>query len=93
MKVMVTINGTAENPWHRLGLKANPFPQIAKVEAAGANAVLRSLDSDPIHNEAELRKRLQGCSSEFVNGCIERYTPGKRVSFAIEFPTPWDWEI
>lgn len=32
MKLTVVLNGTAENPYHKLGLKCNPFSQLAKTE-------------------------------------------------------------
>jgi hypothetical protein len=92
MKVQIILNGTEENPWHELGLRANPFPGIPKWEAAGANAVLRALDSEPIVDESDLRSRLEGCTPEFIEGCVERFEPGKRVKFIIEFPNPWDRE-
>ena len=46
IELNVTINGTDMNPWHRLGLRQNPFPQIGKAEYA-ASAGLASLDGDP----------------------------------------------
>ena len=85
----MTLNGTDENPYLRLGLKANPFPQIPKAEASGANAILQDLDANPILNEADLRKRLQGCTPEFVNVCLQNYKKGNMVTFIIEFPDPW----
>lgn len=89
MKITVTLNGTDKNPYHVMGLKANPFPQIPKAEAAEANRVLRDLDANPIKNEADLRKRLEGCTEEFVSVCLQMYKPGARVRFVVEFPDPW----
>lgn len=91
--LVVTINGTDQNRWARYNLRANPFPQIARSEpsAEAANQVLRALDSEPIPDEAELRRRLTGCSPEFIEGCVERYRPGQVVRFAISFPTPQSW--
>ena len=32
IELNVTINGTGINPWHRFGLRQNPFPQLGKAE-------------------------------------------------------------
>lgn len=93
MKVRITLNGTDENPWHRYGLKCNPFPQIPKAEATEANRILQALDSEPIADVADLRRRLEGCTPEFIELCIAQFKPGERVRFVVEFPTPWDEEV
>lgn len=28
----ISLNGTDSNPWHKLGLTQNPFPQLARYE-------------------------------------------------------------
>lgn len=86
MKVTVRINGSNINPWSSMGMKANPFPQIPKAEFSGANELLRRLDSAPIKSEKQLREILVGCTPEFIDVCVRQYTPGKRISFDIEFP-------
>jgi hypothetical protein len=88
MTMTITINGSATNPWEAYGLRANPFPQIGKAELTNADRIIRSLDSDPIRDEADLRERLNGCTPEFIEGCVARYRPGERVRFNITFPYP-----
>jgi hypothetical protein len=90
MRLPVTLNGTRVNPWRALGLRCNPFPAIPRAEAEVANAIVRDLDAEPITDEADLRRRLSGCTPEFVEGCVARFRPGERVRFVITFPTPWD---
>jgi len=82
----VTINGTDVNPWHRLGLRANPFPQTGIAELAAGERILASLDADPIRSTADIQQRLAGCSRELVDLCVSQWRPGERVSFAITFP-------
>ena len=84
--IVVILNGSDRNPWHRFGLKANPFPIVARAEAATLNRVLRSLDAEPIRDEHDLRARLAGCTPEFIEGCVRRFVPGERVSFTITWP-------
>lgn len=87
--MVVTLNGTDANPWHRMGVRRNPFPQVGKAELNAAEAIIRSLDAEPIRDEADLRERLAGCSPELIEGCVKRYRPGQRTSFTISFPVPW----
>jgi hypothetical protein len=49
---------------------------------------LNSLDGDPITGPDDIRKRLKGWNPEFVEGCIERFKPGQRIGFVVEFPYP-----
>jgi hypothetical protein len=86
MKLEVRLNGTDENPWHKMNLRMNPFPQIAKHELNGAMMQLNSLDGDPITGPDDIRNRLSGWSDEFVDRCIEQFKPGERVRFVVEFP-------
>lgn len=85
MKLVVELNGTNVNPWHRIGLKQNPFPQIAKAEYAGAVHRVQKLGGDPIPNTAYIRETLVGFSDEFVALCCAKYIPGKTVRFAVNW--------
>lgn len=86
MEIVVTINGTDVNPWHRMNLRQNPFPQIPKAELSGAMQQLNSLDADPIRGPDDIRERLAGWSEEFVQACIASYKPGERTRFRVTFP-------
>ena len=82
----VTINGTGINPWHRFGLRQNPFPQTGRAEYAAGERKLASLDGDPVRAADDIRERLAGFDPEFVEGVIKRWQPGRRVRFKIVFP-------
>jgi hypothetical protein len=86
IELYVTINGTGMNPWHRFGLRQNPFPQIGKAEYAAGERQLASLDGDPVRTADDIRGRLAGFEPEFVEGVIRRWQPGRRVRFKIVFP-------
>jgi hypothetical protein len=86
IELNVTINGTDMNPWHRFGLRQNPFPQIGKAEYAAGERQLASLDGDPVRAAEDIRERLAGFDPEFVEGVIRRWQPGRRVTFKIVFP-------
>ena len=86
IELNVTINGTDMNPWHRFGLRQNPFPQIGKAEYAAGESKLASLDGDPVRTADDIRERLAGFDPEFVEGVIQRWRPGRRVRFKIVFP-------
>lgn len=86
IRATVTINGGPVNVWANMGLVANPFPAIPMAEYAEANRLLQRLDSDPIRSVKALRTILEGCSPEFIEGCVQRYRRGKRVRFVIEWP-------
>ena len=86
IELNVTINGTDMNPWHRFGLRQNPFPQIGKAEYAAGERKLASLDGDPVRTADDIRERLAGFDPEFVEGVIQRWQPGRRVRFKIVFP-------
>jgi hypothetical protein len=86
MKIRVTLNGTDANPWHRLNLTQNPFPQIGRAEFDAADRMLASLDGDPITGPADIRDRLKGCDPKFIEGVIARFVPGQRTRFIVEFP-------
>jgi len=84
--IRIRINGTDTNPWHKLGMKQNPFPQLGKMKYDRAEMMLNSLDGDPIKDPQDIRERLKGFDPEFIEGCIKRYRPGERVEFTIIFP-------
>jgi len=86
IELNVTINGTDMNPWHRFGLRQNPFPQIGKAEYAAGERKLASLDGDPVRTADDIRERLAGFDPGFVEGVIQRWQPGRRVRFKIVFP-------
>jgi hypothetical protein len=88
MRLVVTINGTGTNPWHRLNLRQNPFPQIAKSEFLDAMVQLNSLDADPIspaNVDEEIDRRLSGWTEEFRSLCKKMYEPGQQVRFTVTF--------
>jgi hypothetical protein len=87
-EMTITLNGTDTNPWHRWGLKLNPFPQLAKAEYAEAELMVASLDGDPIKDADDIRQRLAGCDPKFIEGVVARFKPGQRVRFTISFPDP-----
>ena len=86
MKLTVTINGTGTNPWHKMGLRQNPFPQIAKAELASYMNTLSQLDADPIKDVSQLREILKGWSQEFVELCCAQFKSGERVRFTVTLP-------
>lgn len=86
LELRVTINGTDENPWSKMGLRQNPFPQLGIAEYDRAEAMVASLDGDPVKSEQDIRDRLKGFTEEFVQCCIDRYQPGERVQFTVTFP-------
>jgi hypothetical protein len=86
IELNVTINGTGMNPWHRFGLRQNPFPQTGKAEYAAGERKLASLDGDPVRTADDIRERLAGFDPEFVEGVIQRWQPGRRIRFKIVFP-------
>lgn len=88
MKIKVTLNGTAVNPWNRLGMTQNPFPQIGRAEYDAHVAQLDKLGAEPIRDVAHIRETLTGWSEEFVELCCSQFVKGKMVKFTVEFPEP-----
>jgi hypothetical protein len=86
IELNVTINGTGMNPWHRFGLRQNPFPQTGQAEYAAGERKLASLDGDPVQTPDDIRERLAGFAPAFVEGVIQRWQPGHRVRFKVVFP-------
>lgn len=82
----VTLNGTAENPWHRMGLTQNPFPQIGHAEYDAAERRLNKLGGDPIKDVQQIRDTLQGYfTDDFIELCCAQFKPGEMVHFQITF--------
>lgn len=86
MILKVRLNGTDTNPWLKMCLTQNPFPQIAKYELIGAMDQLNSLDGEPLKDAQDIRKRLSGWSEEFIELCIKQFKPGEQVCFTVEIP-------
>lgn len=89
----VTLNGTTMNPFHRLGLRQNPFPQIAKAEVDRLCLHLQVLEGDPIPNIDYIRKHLKGWSDEFVQICCHKFTPGEMVTFYVAWKGPLHGQV
>ena len=89
VRLTVTLNGTDTNPWHRMGLRQNPFPQLGRAEYDAGERQINSLDGDPLTGEADIRRRLQGFDPEFIDLCVKCFKPGERVRFIVEFPERW----
>jgi hypothetical protein len=85
-KLIVTLNGTDENPYRHLGVRYNPFPQIATAEAAPHCRHLQKLAGDPIPDTDYIRKHLEGWDPEFIELCCSRFEKGKTVSFVVFWP-------
>jgi hypothetical protein len=86
VRIIVRLNGTNKNPYHALGFRCNPFPQVAKTELMALQQRLNELGGDPIKDENDLRNRLKGFEPAFIEGCVQRFKPGEMVTFTIEFP-------
>lgn len=82
----VVLNGTDENPWHKMGLTQNPFPQLARAETDGAVLRLQSLGGDPIPHTDYIRERLHGFTPEFVELVCSKFKKGEIVRFLVTFP-------
>lgn len=81
--ITVKLNGTDTNPYHKLGLRMNPFP--SQYETSDG---LRFLAATPISKEdpeGHIRRALTGFSSEFINLCVKLYKPNEMVSFQVEW--------
>lgn len=87
--VKVVLNGTDENPWHRMNLTMNPFPgQIAKAEYDAFEMLINSLNGDPITSVENLKERLLPYlpeDNDFVQECLRNYMPGERITFMFSF--------
>jgi hypothetical protein len=86
MSVTVSINGTEENPFAKWGLLCNPFPQIAEAEFVAGCMQLNKLAAGPVRSVEQIREILTGFSVEFVELACEKYKPGERVTYVVDFP-------
>lgn len=86
MRLLVALNGTDENPFHKLGLNQNPFPQVADHRYIKQVVHLQALGGDPIKDEQQIRDHLKGWSDEFVELCCKNFKKGEYVRFTVEFP-------
>lgn len=86
MKLRVTLNGTDKNPFHRLGMTQNPFPQLGRREYDRHILHLAKLAADPIPDADYIRRHLQGWSTEFVELCCRLFSKGEIVTFEVEWP-------
>jgi hypothetical protein len=83
---VVVLNGTHHNPYESLGLSRNPFPAVADASLpAGVEDTLADLGSRPIVGWEDIRTRLAGWSTEFVQLCLSEYKPGRVVRFKVTF--------
>lgn len=83
MIIEVVLNGTDTNPFHRLGLSQNPFPQVAKTEYASHLLHLAKLGAEPIVDTNQIRAHLAGWSQEFVDLCCANFRKGEMVRFRV----------
>lgn len=81
----VRLNGTDTNPFEKMGLTQNPFPQIAEYEFAGGCLQLQKLGGPPIPDTNYIREVLNGFSEEFIEGCCQRFKKGEMVTFNVYF--------
>lgn len=82
----VRLNGTTVNPFHGLGLKQNPFPQVGMAEYRALEYLLSKLSAEPIRDTTHLRELMEGADQAFIEGCCDRFQKGVIVEFTIEFP-------
>jgi hypothetical protein len=87
--ITVALNGTSENPYYKMGLKQNPFPQTGHAEFDAAERRINSLGGEPIPSDRPreyIVETLQGFSQEFIDLCVQNYHQGKMVKFKVSFP-------
>ena len=82
-RLVVELNGTDVNPYHRMGLTQNPFPQTGKMELDRDALRLQSLGGDPIADTDHIRRVLDGFSPEFVDLCCRKFKRGEYVTFEV----------
>lgn len=85
MKLTIILNGTNENPFHKMGLKQNPFPQLGMQEYDAMCLHLQKLGADPIPDTSYIKNHLKGWSKEFVELCCEKFKKGEMIEFEVTF--------
>lgn len=85
MRLFIELNGTDENPYGKLGMTQNPFPQIAQAEYTDGCLQLQALGGEPIPDTDYIRKHLRGWSKEFVDLCCAQFQKGKVVKFYVSW--------
>lgn len=85
MKIKVCLNGTDVNPYHRFGLRCNPFPQTGNARDDKYCMIVQELGGDPIPNVEYIREKLKGFSAEFVDLCVSKFVAGEYVEFTVEW--------
>jgi hypothetical protein len=85
IRILVTLNGLDHNPWHELGLRCNPFPQIGEYRYDAGERQIASLDGEPLQGPDDIARRLAGFHPEFIKLCIQQFRPGERVRFGVQF--------
>lgn len=86
-KIIIRLNGTDKNPYHKLGFRMNPFPQIAKHELMPAMMAINKLGADPIPDTDYIRKVLKGLvSEELIDMCCAWFKKGEMTEFTVS----WD---
>jgi hypothetical protein len=86
MKLRVALNGLAVNPYHRLGLTQNPFPQLGKAQYDAHVLKVQALGGDPIPDSTHIRRELKGFSREFIELCVRKFKKGSYVEFDVTWP-------
>jgi hypothetical protein len=72
MRLRITLNGTAGNPYHKWGLTQNPLPQLGVKEYDAACLQLQKLGGDPIPNEQYIRDTLRGFAAALSKFSVHR---------------------
>lgn len=89
VRILISLNGTSTNPWHKMGLTQNPFPCFARTEFMDGARRLDSLGGAPIpHATAteHIRERLEGFDAGFIEMVVAQFKPGEIVKFSVTFP-------
>lgn len=79
------VNCTDKNPFGRLGLRCNPFPQHGKMELDRVDRAFNSLGGEPVKSPDDIRQRLKGAVSDEVIDLVvaNYYKPGELVKAAV----------
>ena len=81
----VTINGTNKNPFIRLGLTCNPFPQLGEYSLDAGEHPVNLLASTQIVSTSQIQSILKGFTPEFVNLCCHKFAPDEVVEFTVHW--------